>query len=138
VFVLLASRVSSLEMNHDFSCISPVIRHGHCHEMKCQKESVKKWHRKVSNFTFWSVNGIQGLVNVLKGGRYNSRFFCDTAVSSLFDGIILHSRRKSLKSFCIHLDDACLLNVLIQQRSSGYRTRLTARTLHQVTSSFLV
>jgi hypothetical protein len=40
--VLLVSRVSSLEMNHSSFCTIPVIRYGCRHEMKCQKESVKK------------------------------------------------------------------------------------------------
>jgi hypothetical protein len=50
-FILLVSRVSSLEMNHDSFCTIPVIRYGHHHPMKRQKWSVKNWHIKVSNFT---------------------------------------------------------------------------------------
>jgi hypothetical protein len=92
----------------------------------------------------WSVNGIHNLVNVLKASTCNSAFFCNTVVPSLFDGIALHSRRKSLNCLYIHLDNACLHNTrrstecLQAKRSSGYRTRLTARTSHEVTSSSLV
>jgi hypothetical protein len=52
VFVLLVSRVWLLEISRGSFHSIPVIRYGRCHEMKCQNESVKKWHRKVSNFTF--------------------------------------------------------------------------------------
>jgi hypothetical protein len=51
LFVLLVFRVSSLEMNHVTFSTVPVIRYGRRHEMKCQKESITKWHRKVFNFT---------------------------------------------------------------------------------------
>jgi hypothetical protein len=54
----------------------------------------------------WSVNGIHSLVDVPKGSTHNSAFFCDTAVPSLFDGIILHSRRKSLRGVYIQPDNA--------------------------------
>jgi hypothetical protein len=35
----------------------------------------------------WSVNGIHSLVDVPKGSTYNSAFFDDTVVPSLFHGI---------------------------------------------------
>jgi hypothetical protein len=54
----------------------------------------------------WSVNGIYDLVDVPKSRTYNSAFFCDTVAPSLFDGITLHSRTKSLKCLYIHLDNA--------------------------------
>jgi hypothetical protein len=54
----------------------------------------------------WSVSGIHSLVDVPKGNTYHSTFFCDPVVPSMFDGITLHSRRKSLKSLYIHLDSA--------------------------------
>jgi hypothetical protein len=41
-FVLLVSRVSSLEMNHGLFWTIPVIRYGRRHEIKYQKEPVKK------------------------------------------------------------------------------------------------
>jgi hypothetical protein len=44
-FVLLVSRMSSLEMNYGSFCTTRVIRNGR-HEMKCQKESVKKFTQK--------------------------------------------------------------------------------------------
>jgi hypothetical protein len=92
----------------------------------------------------WSVNGIRSLVDVPKCNTYNSAFFCDTVVPSLFDGITLNSRRKSLKGLSIPWTmHVCMiqgnpLNVFTQERPSWYRTRLTARTAHQVTSSSLV
>jgi hypothetical protein len=46
VFVLLVSRMASLEMNHDSFCIISVIRYGYRHEMKAQKESVKNLTQK--------------------------------------------------------------------------------------------
>jgi hypothetical protein len=60
------------------------------------------------------------------------------------DGISLPSRRKSLKGLSVHLDNARPHNAcrstecLHAKRYSGYGTRLTAQTSHQVTSSFLV
>jgi hypothetical protein len=92
----------------------------------------------------WSVNGIYSLVGAPKGSTYNSAFFCDTVVLRLFDGITLHSRRKSLKGLYIHLDNALPHNAkrstqcLQAKRSSGYGTRIAARTSHQLTSSSLV
>jgi hypothetical protein len=70
--------------------------------------------------------------------------FCDTVVPSLFDGIIFHSQRKSCKGLYIHLDNARPHNAwrctecLRAKESSEYRTRFTARNLHQVTTSSLV
>jgi hypothetical protein len=40
-FILLVSRMSSLEMNHGSFCTIPVIRYRRHHEMTCQKGSVK-------------------------------------------------------------------------------------------------
>jgi hypothetical protein len=45
----------------------------------------------------WSVNGIQSLVDALKGSTYDSALFCDTVVPNLFDGITIHSRRKPIR-----------------------------------------
>jgi hypothetical protein len=62
----------------------------------------------------------------------------------LFDGIILQSRRKLLKSLYIHLDNAHPHNArrstesLHAKKASGYRTWFAVRTSHQVTSSSLV
>jgi hypothetical protein len=45
-FVLAASRMSSLEISGGSFCLIPVIRYRRRHEMKCQKESVKKLTQK--------------------------------------------------------------------------------------------
>jgi hypothetical protein len=84
----------SEEMNHGSFCTIRVIRSGCPRETKCHKESVKKLKKSLMSL-LWSVNGIQSFVDVPKGSIYNPAFLCDTVVSSLFDGITLHSRNHS-------------------------------------------
>jgi hypothetical protein len=52
------------------------------------------------------VNGISSLVDVPKGSIYDSAFFCNIVLPSLFDVIALYSRRKSLKGLYINLNNA--------------------------------
>jgi hypothetical protein len=54
-FVLLVSR-GSLEMNHGFFCIIPVIRYGNRHEMKSQRESLKKLTQKSVKVHFFRLS----------------------------------------------------------------------------------
>jgi hypothetical protein len=75
--------------------------------MKCQKIQSKNDPEKCLISLLWSVNGIHSLVDVPKGSIYNSAFNCDPVIPSPFDGITLHSRRKSLKRSIIQLDNAC-------------------------------
>jgi hypothetical protein len=55
-FVLLVSRMSSLEMNHGSFCTIPVIRDGRRHDMKCQKKSVKKLAQNSVSFHLFSLS----------------------------------------------------------------------------------
>jgi hypothetical protein len=112
--------------------------------MNCLKDSVKNQTEKCRISLHWSVNEIGSFADVLKDSRDNSAFFCDTAGLSSFDGITLHSRRKSLNSLYIDLDNARPHNArqstecLHAKRSSGYRTGLIAWTSHEVTSSLVI
>jgi histone-lysine N-methyltransferase SETMAR len=54
----------------------------------------------------WSANGIHALLDVPKGDSYNSRFFCEAVMPSVVSNICSHARRKSLKGFYVHLDNA--------------------------------
>jgi hypothetical protein len=54
----------------------------------------------------WSVDGIHSLVDVPKGASYNSAFFCSAVVPSLVAELTSGTRRKTLKGFIIHLDNA--------------------------------
>jgi histone-lysine N-methyltransferase SETMAR len=55
---------------------------------------------------FWSVNGIHSLTAISKGESYNSVSFCNVVVLSLVENICSGSRRRSLKGFYVHLDNA--------------------------------
>jgi hypothetical protein len=55
---------------------------------------------------FWSVNGIHTLFDVPKGSTYNTAFFSDQVVPSLVEGITSRGRRKTLKGFMVHRDNA--------------------------------
>jgi hypothetical protein len=98
----------------------------------------------ISRLSF--VNGTHSLVDVPQDSTYHSAFFCDIVVANLFEGITVHSRRKSLNGLYIHihLDNARPRNArrfaecLHLKRSNGYRTGLMAPTSHHVTSSALV
>jgi hypothetical protein len=106
-FVLLVSIMSSLEMNHDSFCIIPVIRCECRHEMRYQKKSVKIDTEKCLISFPWPVSGTHSLAGVPKVSTYNSIFFRDTFVPSLFDGMTLHSRQTLLKGLYILLYNAC-------------------------------
>jgi hypothetical protein len=62
-------------------------------ERVSQKTDTQKYRLSL----LWSINGIHSLVDFPKGRTYDSAFFCDIVMRCLFDGITLHSRRKSLK-----------------------------------------
>jgi transposase len=55
---------------------------------------------------FWSVNAIHSLVDVPKGMKYNTTFFYDTVMPGIIGDITSHSRRKTLKNFFLHMDNA--------------------------------
>jgi hypothetical protein len=52
------------------------------------------------------VNGIHSLIDVPKGQTYNTDFFCHVVMPSLIDEVTRDSRRKTLKGFVIHMDNA--------------------------------
>jgi hypothetical protein len=139
--VLLFARVPSLEINHGSFCTIPVIRYRRRREMKCQEKLIKNDTENYLISLLWSGNGIHHLLKVSKSRIYNSAFFHNTLVSILFDGINFHSRRKSVKGLYSRPDNARPHNArrytecVHAKRSSGYRTRLTARKSHYVTSS---
>jgi histone-lysine N-methyltransferase SETMAR len=54
----------------------------------------------------WSANGIHSLVDIPKRESDNSSFFCFVVVPSLVEDICSGSRRRSLKGFYVHLDNA--------------------------------
>jgi histone-lysine N-methyltransferase SETMAR len=54
----------------------------------------------------WSVKGIHSLIDIPKGESYNSVFFCNAVVPSLVANICSDQRRRSLKGFYVHLDNA--------------------------------
>jgi hypothetical protein len=54
----------------------------------------------------WLVNGIQSLLVVTKGTTYNTAFFTDAVMSSLIESVRSHARRKMLKDWLIHMDNA--------------------------------
>jgi transposase len=54
----------------------------------------------------WSINGIHSLVDVPKGTTYDTAFLCDIVVPSVVADITSRGRRKTLKGFMIHLDNA--------------------------------
>jgi hypothetical protein len=56
--------------------------------------------------TLWSVKGIHGLLDVLKGMAYNIMFFTDVVMPSLIQNIISRNHRKMLKRWVIHIDNA--------------------------------
>jgi hypothetical protein len=54
----------------------------------------------------WSANGIHSLIDIPKGESFNSLFFCSVIVLSLVEDVCSGSRRRSLKVFYVHLDNA--------------------------------
>jgi histone-lysine N-methyltransferase SETMAR len=54
----------------------------------------------------WSVNGIHSLLDIPKGMTYNTAFLCDTVIPSLIADITSRGRRKTLKGFMVHMDNA--------------------------------
>jgi ABC-type multidrug transport system permease subunit len=60
----------------------------------------------MSDFDYWSVNGINSLLNVPQSIAYNSTFFYDSVVSDLIESICAYSRRQTLKCIMLYLDDA--------------------------------
>jgi hypothetical protein len=54
----------------------------------------------------WSVNGIHHLIDVPPGMKHNSSFFCDVVMPGLIQNMTFSSRRRTLKLFFIHLDNA--------------------------------
>jgi hypothetical protein len=54
----------------------------------------------------WSVNGIHYFIDVPPEMKYSSSFFCDTVMPGLIQNNTFNNRRKMLKLFFIHLDNA--------------------------------
>jgi hypothetical protein len=54
----------------------------------------------------WSVTGIHHLIDVPPGMKYSSSFFCDVVMPGLIQNMTSSNRRKMLKLFFIHLDNA--------------------------------
>jgi hypothetical protein len=54
----------------------------------------------------WSFSGIHHLIDMPPGMKYNSSFFCDVVMPGLIQNMTSSSRRKTLKLFFIHLDNA--------------------------------
>jgi hypothetical protein len=54
----------------------------------------------------WSFNGIHSLSDVLKGTTYNTAFFIDAVMSSLIENVQSRTRKKRLKGWLIHMDNA--------------------------------
>jgi hypothetical protein len=62
--------------------------------------------RKCLISVLWSVTEIHHLIDVRPGMKYNSSFFCDVVMPGLIQNMTSSSRRKTLKLFFIHLDNA--------------------------------
>jgi hypothetical protein len=132
-FVLLVFRVSSLEMNHGSFCIIHVIRCGRRHEMKCQKESVKKLTQKSVEFHFFGLLTESTVLFMFRKAAYIiqhsfailSYQVCSTEL--LYIPEENHSKvYTSTSTMCVRTMQRDPLNVFAQKRSSGYRTRLPA------------
>jgi hypothetical protein len=72
----------------------------------------------------WSVNGIQSLLDVHKGTKYNTPFFCDFVIPELLENECARSRRRKLKGIIVHLDNAHPHN---SRKSNECLTELHAR-----------
>jgi hypothetical protein len=143
-FVLLVSRMSSREMNHVFFCTIPVIRYGRRHEMKYQKESVKKPTQKSASCHFLGLSmESTALLMFRKATHIIQHSFALLSYQVCLTGLFYipeqsHSTvyaSTSTWTMHVHIMQADPLNVFTQKRTTEYRTRPTARTWHQVTSS---
>jgi hypothetical protein len=100
----------------------------------------KHWDRKVYNFNSLVCQWNSQVCWCSERQHIEFGIFCDTIVPILVDWMPLYSQRKSLNGLYIHLDNARTHNAsrftqcLHTKRSSGYHTRLAARTSRQVTS----
>jgi hypothetical protein len=54
----------------------------------------------------WSVNGIHSLFDVFKGTVYNIAFFTDAIMPNLTEKVRSRTRRRTLKGWSIHMDNA--------------------------------
>jgi hypothetical protein len=57
--------------------------------------------------TFWSVNGIHGLLGVLKGTTYNTAFAIDPVLPYMVENVRARICRKTLAGWLIHMGNAC-------------------------------
>jgi len=66
--------------------------------------------RKCMISLIWGVAGIQSLIAVPKGMKYNTEFFCQQFVPDLKSNICSGARRRILKGYLIHLENAAAHN----------------------------
>jgi hypothetical protein len=76
----------------------------------------------------WLVNGIHTLLNVQKWTAYNTVFFTDAVTPSLIENFRSGARRKRLKVWLIHMDNARPHNSGQAQR--GIEVSRVERLLH--------
>jgi hypothetical protein len=90
----------------------------------------------------WSVNGIQSLLDVIKGITDDMAFFIDDAMPSFTEGVRPRTGRKALKSWLIHMDNARPDNLgRVQSRIEASRTERLPRPAYSpgvASSDFLL
>jgi histone-lysine N-methyltransferase SETMAR len=62
--------------------------------------------KKVLISIIWTVTGIISLTALEKGTKYDSAYFCDVVFPSIESELLSRGRRKTLKGFYLHLDNA--------------------------------